>query len=99
MFGAGIASVYHLTRKFKRIKILGLGVVCLVVVLVVVVLPFPEWLGGTSNAYLFDSSGQRHDVSVLVKEPDYVSNLVNYLNNSPEKGGVLVLPKGLSMPA
>lgn len=99
MLGLGIASIYGFMRKFKKIKLTCYSIVLLLLVLTIGVLPFPEWLGYTTQTYLLNEEGRRQPVSLRVQLPAYVRNLVDYLNYSPEEGGVLILPRGLSVRA
>ncbi len=97
MFGLGIFSAYYYMKKFHITKRVAYGVTMLLLVLVIVVLPFPQWLGQSTQTYLVDNEAHYQPSSVLVEVPTYVKNLSAYLNASPKKGGVLILPKGLSM--
>ncbi len=42
-------------------------------------------------------NGDRQFISTLSVLPDYVEELIDYLNDSPQNGGVWVLPKVGSM--
>ncbi len=97
MFGLGIFAAYYYMKKFHITKRVAYSVTMLILLLVIVVLPFPQWLGQTTQTYLVDNEANRRPTSVLVEVPSYVKNLSGYLNDSPKKGGVLVLPKALSM--
>jgi hypothetical protein len=93
MFSLGVLGLYNLVVKAKRaIRLSGQSVITCILVLVVVVNAFPQWLGYTGQTDMYNEEGKLQPVSYLVQAPDYVRDLSNYLNTSTEEGGVLILP-------
>lgn len=75
------------------IRISGYILIAVVLFLVVIINAFPQWLGHSTQVDLYNEEGEIRSVSVLVQAPDYVEDLVDYLNSSSKKGGVVILPK------
>jgi len=96
MFGVGIYTLYYFARKqkFRLMKLSGYSMIACLLILVVGINAFPQWLGYTPRINLYDEDGSIHSVSALIREPDYVKDLVTFLNYAPERGGALILPMG-----
>jgi len=73
--------------SFKVKKSVNSVILIAIIVSVIVMYPFPLWLG---LDYRIELRGR--PVSALTTIPIYVHNLVDYLNAQPDDYGVLVLP-------
>lgn len=103
MFGLGLVVLYDFLRRQRGIistKMVSKGVVFSLLVLIISTNAFPFILGhevkinmGTwnylSSPYLSENI---QPVSTRVKVPGYVEDVIDYLNEDPTPGGVLLLP-------
>jgi len=102
MFGLGVLVLCQLTRKIggrRPRRLLEVTIIVSLLVLTVFVNAFPQWLGHATRIDFYDESGKIRSVSTRVQVPDYVEQVVGYLNTVPQRGGVLVLPMVSSMRA
>jgi len=95
--------IYMLMEKLGEVKnklykgVFKSGII-LLIFLTVVVYAFPQWLGYGSYMNLKDNLSESGEekikpVSALVSVPDYVKEVIYFLNNEKREGGVLVLPR------
>jgi hypothetical protein len=94
LFGLGIIFLCKILQKVKKyfVRLLSKCAIVFILFLVIVVNAFPQWLGLEYRINMLSESGIR-PVTFAVQPPKYVEELIEYLNHSPEKGGVLILPR------
>ena len=96
MFCLGMYTLYCFLGKLNKPRNKSFRNVITLVLLFLVIgaNAFPQWLGNAPNAkiVLFDQNGKPTQVSTLVQVPDYVNQMISFLNNAPDQGDVLILP-------